>query len=375
MNKAEKRQIELNEQLAEKLNESRIKNLSITAIGNSIAAGFSRCRETKPLLKRNTTLEEILNKHGIKLETHTFARAQNNSDEHIYEWLIQDVSEREINKCVRNDYTLHKGSIEPGYINIFKKDEYFPTDTTKEISLNQIMNDKNNDSHIFIYSGATGSFLDNNTRGGKLSHKLVYGINRDITSIHSILKYIQSINRKNHSDNQVYIVGAPKFLHLPVTSVINNKLKNVAKEYANTTYVEPVCSRVFYKDIITGDNKCDIHYDEEEYTEFNNNILESIIKNFRVNKSMIEADNSFYAFNKCIDTENYNLIGNDEKLMWHINRILEREENKIKTIEEKKQFYKRIREYLLNRYPHDFNYLGKYNIKECVSKGIRYIKK
>lgn len=66
-----------------KQNSVKITNLRLISLGNSIASGYSMVRSTKPLLLRNESLEEVLQKENITLERHHFARAQNNNDEHI----------------------------------------------------------------------------------------------------------------------------------------------------------------------------------------------------------------------------------------------------------------------------------------------------
>ena len=86
-------QEQLNQKLATMLKSQGIKNLSITSYGNSIASGYSMLRTIKPLLLRNESIQQIMNSNGISLERHAFARAQNNDDEHLFEWLVSNVKE------------------------------------------------------------------------------------------------------------------------------------------------------------------------------------------------------------------------------------------------------------------------------------------
>ena len=85
-------QNEKNMKLAEKLSNSGVKNLRITSAGNSIASGYSMTRTIKPLLLRNESLKEEMEKKNITLEVHNFSRAQNNNDEHVFEWLIANIT-------------------------------------------------------------------------------------------------------------------------------------------------------------------------------------------------------------------------------------------------------------------------------------------
>ena len=98
-------QNEKNKELADKLASKGIKNLRITSVGNSIASGYSMMRTIKPLLLRNESLKEEMEKKNITLEVHNFSRAQNNNDEHVFEWLIANITENEINRYNRMDYS------------------------------------------------------------------------------------------------------------------------------------------------------------------------------------------------------------------------------------------------------------------------------
>lgn len=113
--------------------------------------------------------------------------------------------------------------------------------------LQEILFEKSNNlANIIIYNGATGSFLDNITRNGKLSQKLTYGIKRDITSLEATLKIIQEKNRNSSLNIQLYLCGAPNFLGLHISDIINHKLQSLSKNYAFVTYVEPVKSKLLY---------------------------------------------------------------------------------------------------------------------------------
>lgn len=88
----------LNRKLVATFDLNGIKYLRLTSLGNSIASRYSWVRSTKPLLFRNESIEDIFNDNGIGLERYHFARAQNNNDEHIYQWLVTNIKESEIIK-------------------------------------------------------------------------------------------------------------------------------------------------------------------------------------------------------------------------------------------------------------------------------------
>ena len=110
-------QRKINTKLAELFKENGITKFRITSVGNSIATGYSMVRTTKPLLCRNESLEEILATGKIYLDRHSFARAQNNNDEAIFNWYITDKPESEINEAVRHDFSNEKTSMPTNGLN------------------------------------------------------------------------------------------------------------------------------------------------------------------------------------------------------------------------------------------------------------------
>jgi len=239
-------QYKINKDLAELFKENGIKNFRLTSIGNSIGTGYSIVRTTKPLLARNDSLREIMAYNGINVETNSVARPQDNNDEHIYEWLVQNKTVGEINKMVQHDFAGTRTSRPPIYgLSEQEMKEAYPSDNNARLQ-DLIKKTEVDLANIVIYNGATGSFLDGITRNGTFRQKLTSGIRRDFSSIDSTLKWIQSNNRDG-SNTQVYLCGVPNYLGLEIpTSPINNELKKLSKKYANVVYVEPAVSHVFY---------------------------------------------------------------------------------------------------------------------------------
>ena len=365
-----------------KQNSVKITNLRLISLGNSIASGYSMVRSTKPLLLRNESLEEVLQKENITFERHHFARAQNNNDEHIFGWLVSNIKESEVHQMNRSDYSGSASSMVTRGLTKEQIDEYYPLDMEKDYGLGDLIKDKRlNVANIVIYNGCTGSFLDAATRNGNLTQQLMAGVNRDTTSFEAVLKYIQEQNRQYNSNTQVYVCGAPNFLGLRVSELINNKIKKINKNYANVSYVEPVKSKFFYKPLESEElteeteltklqqffkkhgRQVDIHYDEEEYLKLNNHIIESIIDNYQLNKSLIYVDRALYRYSKDIEMypEKIDSDKIEEQMVSFLNTVVPSNENSIR-------FLKKMKLYLLERDPYDFFYLGKNNIKKVLTR-------
>lgn len=194
--------------LAETLKKNEVKKLNLSSWGNSIASGYSMAGQTKPLLLRNKTLEDVLKDYDIELQLSQFSRFENNNDENALEWLLTGKTEKDMNHYAYIDDTWMPKSGEKITEREFGR--YYPEGKKQERTMQDILREKGIDvSNIIIYNGATGSFLDNNTRGGILSHRLMHGIRKDCTSIESILKYIHILNRNYGTDTQVYLCDAP----------------------------------------------------------------------------------------------------------------------------------------------------------------------
>lgn len=357
-------QNEKNKELADKLASKGIKNLRITSVGNSIASGYSMVRTIKPLLLRNESLEEEMKKQGIDLDLHHFARAQNNNDEHVFEWLMANLTENEIHQYNQMDYSRVKNSMPSDGITQEEVNLFYPIDLESSSGFRDIVLESNpNLANILVYHGCTGSFLDNVTRNGKISQMLMYGVKRDLTSLSAILKFIQSSNRINGSNTQIYLCGAPNFLGLNISSLINKRLKKLADQYANVTYVDPVKSKFIYQKYSDGGYGVDIHYDEEEYLKLNNHIIESIIDNYQLNKSLIYVDRALYRYSKDIEMYPEKIESDkiEEQMVSFLSTVVSSNEDSVR-------FLKKTKLYLLEREPYDFFYLGKNNIKKSLTR-------
>jgi hypothetical protein len=372
-----KKQERLNDELGIVLSEDGISNLRLINVGNSIASGFSYRRLTKPLFLRNETLRDKLNNHGVELDYHHFARPQNNNDEHILEWFVDNISERSIALMNRNDYLDGKTSLFPSGITEKEVDKYFPYEDDKNFRIMDLIRESSDDmANIVVYNGCTGSFLNGN-RYGRFLQKFFYGIRRDVTSIEAILKMIQTNNRMNDSNTQVFLCGVPNLMGVGISNCMNTRLKGLEEKYANVVYVPPVVASVFYKPL---DPKTpheiirDVHYDEDEYLRLLNNIIASIKNNYLTSKAMIDLDRRMYRLSENLEFVDKDNIDNKDFIEEYIGTVLE-EETRSMTSEQKRAFLARAKKYLLERYPYDFSYLGKDSIKKVMDSGIQKAKK
>ena len=381
------RQEKLNEELAIICRDNDITNLRITSIGNSIASGYSWFRTTKPLLLRNESLGKIMKAYDINLDLHQYARAQNNNDEHIFSWLSSNKTESEIQKMNVNDYSGGRTSMPSNGLTQEDLKKYYPLafHSSLENPIQDIIFESNESlANIVIYNGVTGSFLDNVTRNGKIPQMLTYGIKRDIKSLEATLKFIQEQNRSKGSNTQVYLCGAPDFLGLHITEIINHKLKRVAKEYANVIYVEPIKSKFLYpsyeaeQKMSLEENqnilkrllmlRPDIHYDEIEYLKFNNNIIASINDNYQVLRAMVKVDRNLFSLSSKLELEEQAKIDDKDVVTSLITDIISKENSSIDSKYHQDLFRERLTYYLKERQPYDFYYLGNKNMEESIEE-------
>ena len=147
-----------NHRLAKLLKSYNISKINIICCGNSISSGFSFTSHTKPLLFRNENIEKIFNENSIDLKRYHFARSQDNNDEHILSYLLNDTKLSDICKLNRFDLvTMKSTGVDESNI-----DELYPLDD--DTTIKELIGTTDS-SNIIIYNGATGSFLDNVTRG------------------------------------------------------------------------------------------------------------------------------------------------------------------------------------------------------------------
>lgn len=92
-----------NYKLVNLLDSTGIKRLNLISCGNSIASGYSVSGYTKPLLLRNENIDKIIRSKGIEFKRYSFSRPEDNNDEHIFGWLINDIPLSIINKLNRFD--------------------------------------------------------------------------------------------------------------------------------------------------------------------------------------------------------------------------------------------------------------------------------
>lgn len=322
-----------------------IKKVILTSLGNSIASGYSQNRLIKPLLDRNDTLDEIATSKDIEIEKYSMARAQNNNDNRIFSWVLNNTSFTEMHDMNVADYSddIRCGMHNKGNVEL---DEVVSTEGIADV----IRKVDPSLANIVVYHGCTGSFLDNVTRKGR---HLFKGIKKDHESLTGLLNYIQNQNRTLGTNTQVYLGGSPDILGIKITSVINHNIKKKSKLYANTSYIKPVVCNFFYN---TG---IDFHHDEIEYTKLNKKIMKLISENYAFNMALIDIDRTLYQVSSQIEfskTKDTSLVY--EKIEYWFN-YLKANNYDIK------QFRKRLIYYIKENYPYDFYYIDR---KETLDK-------
>lgn len=351
-----------NEKFAEILKRNNIENINLISLGNSIATGYAVNSEIKPLLKRNEKLEKQLKSNNININTYSFARAQDNNDEHILDWIVNNIKQSEINKRVHVDFGNSSNAMDRTCITDENVEKYYPLKPKNDIGLSDlIMKNKENEANIIVYNGATGSFLDNFTRKGR--HLNFHGFYRDFKSMEAILKTIYLKN----PDTQVYVCGIPTFTKLNLTFYFNHKIKQICENYPNCTYVSPSPQHMIYdKD---GNLSIDIHYNKHEYLNLNNNIMKSIVDNFERNRCLIDFDKTTKEISNICQYEEPDKK-NTKKYMWNnINELMLKHKKVMD-----KDMLKTIKDYYKEKYPYDYFYTPKEKVEKILNKKIKKIK-
>ena len=284
----------------------------------------------------------------------------------VFNWIIQNCCEKDSHNWNIVDY---RRAIENGSPLLTEEeiDEFFSSGSDKRIQ--DIIFDTNKaNANIVILNLGTGSFLDIVTRHGSLSIPNVFhSLDRDIYGINSILELIQNNNRKNNSNTQVYLCGAPRIVNTVITDIfMNSKIKKVGLGFANVTYVPSFPRQAFYK-TSNGNIIPDAHYNQAEYYHFLAEIENKIIDNYLIRDFMIDLDRVLYQMSNDNDINGINYSKNDIKDV--IDEIAKKYESKAGDYN---YFISFIKSYIKYRYPFDF-YRG--SIDNNIAKDLNDMKK
>ena len=347
-NEEQERLNKTNEELVKFMRDYPKDRLSLTAIGNSISDGFSMSEPGKLLLDRNTGLIEFGKNNGLEVETYQLSRSENNNALAVSNWIIQNCCEKDTYKWNVEDY---KRAIKSGNPLLTEEEinKFFEGGSDKKIQ-DIIFDTNKQNANIVILNLGTGSFLDVVTRHGSLSIPNVFhSVDRDIYGISSILELIQNNNRKNGSNTQIYLCGAPRIMNTAITDIfMNPKIKKVGKEYANVTYVPSFPRQAFYK-TPSGSIIPDPHYNQAEYYHFLAEIENKIIDNYLIRDLMIDLDRILYQLSNDNDVNGTNYSKNDIKDV--IDEIAKKYESKTGDYN---YFIDFIKTYIKVRYPFDY---------------------
>lgn len=338
----------VNEELIKYMRDYPKDKLSLTAIGNSISDGFSLSEPGKLLLDRNLGLIDFGRNNGIEVETYQLSRSENNNALAVFNWILDNCCEKDSYKWNIEDY---KRAIESGSP-LLTEDEiasFFENGSDKRIQ-DVLFNSDENNANIVIINLGTGSFLDVVTRHGSLSIPNVFhSVDRDIYGISSILELIQNNNRKNGSNTQIYLCGAPRIMNTAITDIfMNPKIREIGNGYANVTYVPSFPRQAFYR-TQSGSIIPDPHYNQAEYYHFLAEIENKIIDNYLIRNLMIDLDRVLYQMSNDNDVNGTNYSKNDIKDV--INEIAKKYESKTGDYN---YFIEFIKTYIKGRYPFDY---------------------
>lgn len=305
---------QVNEELVRFMRDYPKETLILSSIGHSIADGFSAAEPGKLLLNRNLGLIDYGKRNGLNVKTFHLARWENNNSLSVANWIRANLSEKETDAWNRVDYRRAKFFGKT----LMTEDqirEYFSGGTNRKVQDVIFAPDpKNNKANIVILNLGTGSFLDIVTRHGSLTiPNLLNSVDRDIFGISAILEIIQESNRKNKTNTQVYLCGAPRIANTVLADVfINPKIKKVGKQYANVTYVPSFPRQAFYK-LPSGNILPDPHYNQAEYYHFLAEVENKIIDNYLVKDLLIDLDRVLFQLSEENDIHGAHHDMNDAK--------------------------------------------------------------
>lgn len=376
---AQKSLSEANSLFIELMNRLGIKKVNLTSIGNSIATGFSFNDSLIPLLKRNS---DLVDRADFDLKLRAYARAEDNCDSNIFEWLEGNFTQSQINELVRFDYQNKYGMFRGLYellddknqenvkyaknkIAIINKvvEEYYPKEVKDDIGLNDLVRQNEEGlANIFVYNGYTGGFLDKVTRNGLPN--VFKGFTKDKDSLKANL-------RKIFTDNphaQVYLCGMPNITGIHATYIKNKDLKAICKEFPNCVYVAPAPQHFLYKK--DGRISIDIHYNDEEYLNFNANIMNAIVNNYVPTKILIDFHLYMRRLSDQFMKQDADLEEEKIQQIFKVN-VDEYFDNLVSKYDLSAKEFKKIRSYYKEEYPHKFYYSPRKHVIERIDAEIK----
>lgn len=338
----------VNEELVHYMRDYPKDVLSLTAIGNSISDGFSMSEPGRLLLDRNLGLVDYGKSKGLEVKTYQLSRSENNNSLTVANWIIQNCTEKDTYEWNKVDYFRAITNGNP----LLTEDEinkFFAGGSDRKVQ--EVIFDQNKkNANIVILNLGTGSFLDVMTRHGSLSIPNVFhSIDRDVYGINSILELIQNNNRNNNTNTQVYLCGAPRIINSVLTDIfMNSKIKKVADDFANVTYVPSFPRQAFYK-TPSGSIISDPHYNHAEYYHFLAEVENKIIDNYFIKDLMIDLDRLLFQMSNDNDVNGTNYSKNDIKDI--IDEIAKKYESRTGDYN---YFIAFAKSYIKDRYPFDF---------------------
>lgn len=335
-----------------------IRKINLTSIGNSIATGYAVNDSIIPFLLRN---DSLISKAGdIDIKFRSYARGQDNNEEHVFEWYLKNYTQSDINKMVDFDFTSDSSKA-MDHRSISKEDalKYYPIDISDDIGLQDLIAmHEDGLANIVVYNGCTASFLDNWTRKGR--HKGLHGFGRDFENLNS---FLQAVYLKSPY-TQVYVCGIPHLGNLKTIYALNNKMRKICKKYSNCVFIESVSQNFAYKH--NDKTVVDIHYNQDEYLHLLEKVFGAIVNNYVPVVALTDFDLSMKSMsrvNEFMDEPKSNEQVGLESFIY-MSDFFSRYNLTPKQL-------KKIQKYFLERYPHDYFHTDKYAVKGSIDLEIQ----
>lgn len=270
--------IMLTDEFLEQLNFIGDSNISLISVGNSLSAGYSKCDEILPFLKRGNIYNSSNDINFL-----SYARVRRNEEKNIIRWYLENLSDQHIGELNIKDiaakkafYAVDWSSDIPNSYRELYKDK--PVNFRDQVQLN--------DNNVIIYNGLTGVFTNNFRNGtNKEKIKILSAFKEDIINFKQFLNTIYLESPKT----QVYVIGLPNIMGTGIISALDYQIKKIIKQFPNVVFVKgTIRNSLFYLD---NQQEFDVHYSQPEYLSLWNNLTEAMINNYSSLKLRLEVLN------------------------------------------------------------------------------------
>lgn len=253
------------EELIQMWKSCKIEHINLGCIGNSIAAGYSKCDEMLPLFARTQ-----LYRSEFDISFFSFARVRRNEEINVLKWLEKNVSHSQINQLLLDDIRVKKGY----YVCYHDRQEkeYQRIASRQDIGLKDYILLPDN---IIIYSGLSGTFTDI-FRKGDLTDKvrILKSFQKDYEYLKMILTELYLVN----PSAQIYVCGLPNILGIGLSNRFDYYIKKAVRMVPNAVYVKGVERNISL--VMKNQKQSDYHYNRPEYLRLLCEIWRSVLNHY-----------------------------------------------------------------------------------------------